>query len=286
MTRSAILLDTDIARARQPFKPLPNVITSFSEEGYKQYGHAFIDTWLEYWSPDIRLTVYYEGDDFPFTEGMSWCPIEKVDFLKDYLGMLQFPIMHGLIGNSFDMWFDARQARKVFMEMHALRQYGGKVFWIDADTITHAKVPTSFLDECLPDDKFCCYLGRDGWYHTESGFIGFNGAHPIADKFAKNYVNLFMSGAFLTNAIHGRLGWNDCCGFDAIRRVVFAHSDAFLNLAADVPQGTMHPLINTKLGAYLDHRKGPRKDSRSTVIDLTTKRTEAYWTHPGSGAKH
>jgi hypothetical protein len=258
-------------------KPLPNVITSFNEEGYKRYGKGFIESWKEYWSPRIRLTVYYEGEDFPFTDGISWKPIEEVEFLADYMEMLKFPIMHGIVGNKFDMWFDARQARKAFMEMHALKVYGGKVFWLDADNVTHSHVPESFLDDMLPDDKFSCYLGRDGWYHTESGFIGFNANHPIAEKFANQYLRYFMSGAFLANYMHGRACWNDCGGFDAIRHAVFENSDDFVNLAKDLPQGTMHPLVNTAIGAFLDHRKGGRKESRSTEKDLVIERKEAYW---------
>src|SRR5882672_7300386 len=66
-------------------RPLPNVVTSFNEEGYKRYGEAFIETFLKYWPPSVRLTVFYEGDNFPFTHGLSWVPIEKVALLSDYM---------------------------------------------------------------------------------------------------------------------------------------------------------------------------------------------------------
>jgi hypothetical protein len=159
-------------------------------------------------------------------------PLEQVEHLVEYLNNLRFPIMHGIVGNKYDINFDARQARKVFIEMHAMK---GKVFWMDADTVTHAQVPEDFLDDLLPDDKFCCYLGRDGWYYTESGFIGFNGEHPIAQKFKNNYLNTFISG------VHFSLpGWHDCYGFDAVRHLM-GNGPEFVNLAAGLPQGTMHP---------------------------------------------
>lgn len=271
-----IVLDTDISKAKLPRKPLPNVITSFSEEGYRRYGKDFIESWLKFWPKSIRLTVYYEGEDFPFTEGVSWHPLESVEYVTDYLANLRFPIMHGIVGERFDMWFDARQARKVFIEMHAMKKYGGKVFWIDSDTVTHADVPEDFLDTVLPDDKFCCYLGRDGWYHTESGFIGFNADHPVASRFYNNYINVFISGAIFASLIHDRPGWNDCCGFDAVR-ILMDKPDAFVNLAKDLPKGTMHPFVNSVLGKYMDHRKGGRKESRSGGDDLVIARDEAYW---------
>lgn len=251
----------------KPSKPLPNVVTSFNEVGYQKYGKHFLETWQRYWPASIRLTVYYEGESEAFdmnTHGVSWKPIEEVEHLQDFMKMLTFPIMQGVVGNTYDVWFDARHARKVFMEMHAMKTYGGKVFWIDADSETHTHVPEDFLDKCLTDDKLACYLGRDGWYFTESGFIGFNANHPMASRFYKNYINLFISGAFLTNGVSGRLGWTDCNGFDAIRLVVFkGHESEFVNLAEGLPPGTMHPFENCAPAQYMHHYKGNRKETRT-----------------------
>ena len=255
---------------------LPRVITSFSEEGYKQYGREFIETWKKHAPPAIGLTVYYEGENFEFTEGISWHPIEEIEFLADFMANLRFPVMHGIIGSEYDVWFDARHARKVFMQAYATRKYGGKVFWLDSDTVLHSDVPQTFFDLMLPDDKFSCYLGRDGWYFTESGFLGFNMNHALAKKFIKNYVQMFVVGTFLANAVHGRLCWNDCGGYDAIRHLC-GNGDEFVNLAKNLPQNTMHVFVNSELGRYMDHRKGARKNSRSDASDLVIARTEPYW---------
>lgn len=257
----AIVLDTDIAQARVPRKSLPNCITSFNWAGWEKYGKKFVETWLEYWSPNIRLTVYYEGDefnDFDFPKGISWHPIEEVEFLADYMDSLRFPIMHGIVGDSYDINFDARMARKTFMQVHTARKYGGKVFWLDADAVTTNHVPQNFLDTCLPDDKFCCYLGRDGWYFTESGFIGFNAEHPIAKKFFTNYIHVFIVGTIFTQQ-----WWHDCIAFDTIRYMATqeGHGGEFVNLAAHVPKGTMHPHANSVCGKYITHLKGNRKET-------------------------
>lgn len=259
-----ISLDTSIEAAKAAkTKILPTVVTSFNEEGFKRYGQAFIDSWLQYWPASIRLVVFYEGDEFPFTTGLSWRPYEEVEFLKDYLDSLRFPIMHGIVGDKYDINFDARQSRKAFIQMHAMRQYGGKVFWIDADCVTKDHVPEDFLDECLPDDKLCCYLGRHepapAWYHTESGFIGFNGDHPLAKRFAKSYLHTFIVGSIFTQP-----GWHDCWGFDAIRTVMTQNGDGdgFHNLARDLPHGTMHPFQNCAPGKFMLHLKGDRKDTK------------------------
>jgi hypothetical protein len=239
---------------------LPKVITSFNEAGYQKYGKAFLASWKQHAPPRIPLTIYYEGDAFDFEEGFSWHPVEEVEFLADYMSMLQFPLMHGIVGSSYDVWFDARHGRKVFMQAYAIRKYGGKVFWLDADSVFQADMPENFFDRMLPDDKLACYLGRDGWYFTESGFIGFNAKHPSAKTFVMNYVQMFMAGTFLANAVHGRLCWNDCGGFDAVRHVM-GDGEEFVNLAAGVPKGTMHPFVNVEVGKYITHLKGNRKET-------------------------
>jgi len=266
-----IILDTNIEAAKKPLKPLPNCITSFNKAGYEKYGKAFVDSWLKYWPSQIRLTVFYEGEesDFDMVRGVSWHPIETVEFLSDYMANLRFPIMHGIVGDKYDINFDARMGRKTFMQVHAARKYGGKVFWIDADCETKAHVPLSFLDDCLPDDALACYLGRDGWYFTESGFIGFNANHPLASRFFKNYVHVFIVGSIFAQAPRyneqGQYeggGWHDCIAFDAIRHIS-GNGPEFVNLAKDVRPGHMHPLQMCAPGKYLHHYKGPeRKETR------------------------
>lgn len=220
-----------------------------------------MESWLKFWPPSIRLTVYYEGDDsaFEMLPGISWRPIEEVEFLQDYLSSLRFPIMHGVVGSNYDINFDARMGRKTFMQVHACRQYGGKVFWMDADSETYKHVPESFLDTCLPDDKFNCYLGRDGWYFTESGFIGFNANHPIAKRFLRDYVHVFIVGTIFTQQ-----WWHDCIAFDAIRYMASkdGYEGEFVNLAKHVPKGTMHPFENSLPGTVMHHFKGDRKETR------------------------
>ena len=201
---------------------------------------------------------------------MSWHPIEEVEFLQDYIDCLRFPIQHGIVGDAYDINYDARMARKAFMEVYTARKYGGKVFWMDADAVSYRHVPEVFLDQQLPDDKFSCYLGREGWYFTESGFIGFNADHPLAKDFFKSYLHIFITGVIFTQSPtynqQGQLssgGWHDCVGFDCTRFLANqrGNEDAFVNLSAHVPHGTMHPHANSEIGKYVKHLKGNRKET-------------------------
>ena len=105
--------------------------------------------------------------------------------------------------------------------------------------------------------------------YPETGFIGFNADHPLYEPFMQAYREVFFSGLIFTQK-----GWHDCYGFDIVRRV-FNTPEHFVNLSKDVR--AMHPIVNSVLGAYLDHKKGPRKESRSQKSDLVIERNEPYW---------
>lgn len=263
-----LILDQSIENAKKPQKKLPSVITSFSWSGYQRYGKRFIETWLEFWPKTIGLTVYYEGpefENFEFTPGVSWRPIEEVEFLPDFMAAVNpFPIMSGIVGDKYDINFDARMGRKSFMQVHHARKNGGKVFWMDADAVSYRNVPENFLDLCLPDDKFSCYLGRDGWYYTESGFLGFNADHQIAKFFFRDYVHLFITGTIFTQQF-----WHDCIAYDCIRfiRTKEGHGEAFVNHAAKIPPNTMHPHANSEIGRYMKHLKGPKRKETGDLLE-------------------
>lgn len=246
------------------------VITSF--KGRDKCSMECIESFKRHWT-DVNLVVYYEGDD----PDPDWKSTKDVRFHDEFMEAINaFSFMSGSWGGQYNIQHDARQCRKVFFQAHAVGEFGGKVFWMDSDVITHSDVPSYFLDSILPDDKLCCYLGRDGWFHTESGFIGFNGNHKFSKAFFRMYVESVLSGVIFTQP-----GWHDCFAFDLSRKTICEQNPAltriFNDLAADLPRGVMHPFISSVLGAFMDHRKGKRKDTRSLPSELVVKRTEAYW---------
>lgn len=252
------------------------VITSFTEKGYQRYGKHFLETFREYWPKNVRLVVYYEGTN----KRDGWNSITEVPGLDAWMRVIApFQLMQGSVFDRYDITRDARTNRVIFMQNHALRTYQGKVFWIDGDVITHAKIPKTFLDEVLPDDKLCCYLGRGDWYDSETGFIGFNYAHPACENLMRVEENVLFTGI-----VFALPRWWDMTVFDWARTAVCEKTpslkNAFVDLAKDLPRGTMHPFICSVLGAYMDHRKGDRKESRSPKEDLVVPRTEPYWNEP------
>jgi hypothetical protein len=250
------------------------LVTSFTEKNYNDYAKNMIDTFREFWPKSVKLVIFYEGDNLPEDEeNIQWRYADEIEGFTEWMDdVSKFPFMCGKTPHGYDIQHDARHARKALTEMYGCKVFGGKVFWIDGDFITHQKVPEGWLDEILPDDKFSCYCGREGWMYSETGFIGFNSDHELYEPFMQAYMEVFRSGLIFTLK-----GWHDCYGFDAVRHV-FNQPHHFSDLSAHLPQGTMHPICNSVLGTYLDHKKGPRKSSRSKQSDLVIERTEPYWT--------
>lgn len=256
------------------------VITSFGAYGYNLYGRNFLETFDRFWPKDIRLVVFAEPDTPPF--GLEWDNREllveqtwNVPDLPEFIrAVSHFPVLCGETPSGHKIFNDARSARATFMQAYGVKRFGGKVFWLDADIVTHATVTHELLDECLPDDKFCAYLGRRGVF-SENGFIGFNAEHALSDKFMESYRRLYTSGAIFLEP-----GWNDCIAFDRIRELAErGFPEAFHNLGRDVAYtSTEHVFINSVLGSVMDHLKGGRKNlGRSPNSDLAKPRSEPYW---------
>lgn len=264
------------------------VITSFSARGWTEYAKRGIDSFVDRWPlkhGELELVVYHEPgqpDVYRHRDrGVTWLPIDTVPDLTAFLAAVSFfPLMRGEVGEGqYSVQPDARHCRKTLMQCHAVKTYGGKVFWLDADVVTHADVPPDFLDEMLPDDKLACHLGRANFY-TESGFIGFNADHPLAESFMAHYRAIVTSGSIFTQR-----AWHDCIAFDWAK-ALFAqqgHGDAFVDLGAGVDPGpglqvfSNHP----RLSAYCDHLKGNRKGlTRSPDSDFTAPHEGAHWQQP------
>lgn len=252
---------------------MPRLITSTTEFYYqKRGGKEFVETFKRFWPKSVELIIYYEGDILrDDDENVKWHWYEEIEEWGTWEKRLShWPVMTGqMSGGAYNVQTDARHWRKAFMEYHAVKRFGGKVFWCDSDAITFDHVPEDFLDSILPDDKMCCYLGRKNFY-SETGFIGWNADHPLTQHFFKAYLDFFRTGA-----IFACPSWHDCMGFDQVREMI-KRPDLFVDLAADLPEN-MHPWINSVLGKYTDHQKGNRKNKGSWTDDLVVDRTEPYW---------
>ena len=268
------------------------VITSFSTQGYEDYGAAFIQQFAKHWPAEVRLVIFHEWSpeqfdamDRPgYRDNIEWRPVADAPHHDEWaMWIRRRALLTGRLGNGgYDINFDAGMCRKIWFQHAGIKFYGGKVFWVDSDVYTHADVPQEFLDDVLPDDKLCCYLGRERIY-TESGFLGFNADHKFCVPFFHLYQSIPLTGAIFTLP-----GWHDCYAFDAARsaspknaagEIETAYAESFVNLGAGLGDGGpgLQVFNSSILGAYMDHRKGARKGKPSPHDEMSVRRTEPYW---------
>lgn len=239
-----------------------SVVTSFGPAGYELYGRGFIDTFKQHWPRKISLSVYWEGekprDDI---DGYDLLSLEScASFLKRYAGNMmvcgkvphpRFPWGRKANASGYNFRFDAYKfARKVFAVAHAARhQKTGKLFWIDADVVTHSPMDRAFLERILPQDKSLSYLARPG-YHSELGFVGYNLDHPTTIPFINEYERQYADDVFIEHYY-----WDDCNVFDRLVHTLRPPVKHIMSTSR------AYPFDASALSRYMKHNKGRRKES-------------------------
>jgi hypothetical protein len=226
------------------------IVSTWSPKGYEQYGKRFIDT---YCSPQ-KLVVYVEDDK----------EIEGVETrsLYDIPGCVQFLVRTKHYQPTHYRKDVNKFSRKVFAITDAASRYKGRMAFIGGDTVFHKPFEYDFLDTIL-HGVYLAFLGRDG-YHSETDFIAFDTIHPANRVF----MDLFKA-EYTTGAFQQLKWWCDSDVFDHVRVLLNVPSND-LNVIRD----TNHPFINSILGEYCDHLKGPQRklNGKSSSEDYVNQR--------------
>ena len=133
--------------------------------------------------------------------------------------------------------------------------------WIDADVIAQASFSTDALKPALPiGATIASYLGRTAFPpdhpYSECGFVCFNLNQPISLEFIKQFIDAYTSGKLFLEA-----QWHDCVLFDSLRRKYEALGYNFHNISGE-HHAKEHPFIESHLGNFFDHLKGPARKAR------------------------
>jgi hypothetical protein len=238
------------------------VVTSFSPAGYEQYGCRFLETFDRHAAGEIDLVVYAEAP-VPHHPGGSLevRPLFGIDLAADFIDKFKddklasgreptpaWKAKDRADGYSFKT--DAvKFCRKVFAIADAAdrirRSRAGDemLVWLDADVVTHARVPTKLFADILGNDDVA-YLGRDGT-HSECGFLAFR--LPAALPLILQWQHFYESGTFLRAR-----EWHDSFLFDRAREQV--PGLRYHNLT---PGGRGHVWFQSPLAQCFDHCKGP-----------------------------
>lgn len=239
------------------------VVTSFTPTGYDEYAKNFLLTHERWWCKEsIKLVLYTHNQkvdghkrvDLPSTEpAKSFLDRHKNN--KTIQGLVELPgwtATDKKLGYSFR--YDAYKfARKVFALAHCARSLpkNTKLFWIDADVITHKPVDASLFHRCLPDDVSMCCLQNIGDL-TEVSFVGYNLYKSEARDFLAEFEGIYSQDRFT-----GYPYWDDGHIFD----YMVAHRRPnlkFLGYKA-------HPFEASILGNYMEHLRGGSKMEKRKV---------------------
>ena len=262
-------------------------VSSLNKKLYQEYGQRFISEFLKNKGEDVHLTVVFE-DGVPESaqgvQGLNALQLKdsehpkfikffghlyeangvKLVQTKDSLGKI-----HTQLSNNY--LFDAvRFSFKAFSLNLALKTLSEKdsIAWIDADMRCIAPFSEADIKFFMPKKRqIMSYLGRSKFPlnspYSECGFLGFNTKHPKLKPFLRRMENLYLSGEIFCKA-----QWHDSWLWDEIRQEFEQKGFEFYNLSGKA-EVLEHPFINTGLGIFFDHLKGPgrKKVGRSSNSD-------------------
>ncbi len=251
------------------------VVTTFHKEGYEKYGKKMVDTFAEYWPSDIKLTCYYENmdppdhnyknvkfEDFNFHCGSRY---EKFKALaspweEKVLGPNgEDPRSHreGPVTPGSRYLFEATRFSHKYYTVDHHRKWFQKeryLVWCDADVVATKKIPHSFLESIVQEDKLWTRVNRPNIY-PECGFMIWDDDNKWCDRYFQ-----LMQWMYDEGALFKLQEWHDSYVWWAAEQYV--EKEAGAPIGVNLGDGSSrHPFVTGILGQYLDHLKGDRKDT-------------------------
>lgn len=238
------------------------VITGWSPFGWLQYGQRFLASFDRFWPIEVGLRVYVEEY---FNAGTTRRPVEQV-LLKSIPGCMQFieKYRHDKRANGKDVqpnWKDSARlsgynfrfdawkfCRQGFIPLHAAQDLReGILCWLDGDVVTHAPVPSGWIESLIPEHAAVAYLGREP-KHSEIGVQIYR--IPEAMGILQDFSDFYNS-----ERVFGLKEWHSAYVFDQARCM---NDIASYNMT---PGGTGNVWSTSPMARYTDHLKGKRKGS-------------------------
>lgn len=246
---------------------IPNVraITTCSAAGWEKYGRRMVQSWVQHWP--VPLTIWTEGFDCD-VPGVDTEPLERIGWLANFKEHRRDCMPPGPYNYRFDAVRFAHKTAAVIES--ALNLEADYLIWVDADTVTHSPVPGSFVQELMPRRwEYIAWLDRVGNY-PECGFYVLSLKHEKHRALMERWRAWHLTGELFTLK-----EWHDSY---VLQQLILQAGVRTKSLSGSRASRTSHPFINGPLGAYMDHLKGPRKETgKSRRGDLRVQRTEDYW---------
>jgi len=279
--------------------PAITVVTTFHPEGYSIYGKRFLESFAAKVDKRIRLLVYAEGVKPDNPDPSRITILDQEDALPKLVAFKERwkddPKANGIPPEEIKRrrprdhhkafkWDAVRFSNKVYAVFDAAeRTKKDWLVWMDADTFVHSDWSFEEFSECLPSTSWITYVGRGKGSQTwpECGFYGMNLNNPTCKDFLamfEQYYEDAEEGIFTLEEWHDSYVFGELLKEFKRRNPVVLDYTAEMMLRGAKTGGGGHPLINSKLGKWIDHMKGARKNTgKSLAKDLVVNRTEDYW---------
>jgi hypothetical protein len=273
-----------------------NVVTTFHQPGLNLYGQRFLDSFAEKVDKKIKLIVYAENckpfnpDSTQITVLDSKETLAKLNTFKERWkndpkanGKCPWPECRPRDYHKEFKWDAVRFANKVYAVFDACERSNDWCVWMDADTYVHSAWSYDEFLDLLPKTSWITYVGRGkkstSW--PECGFYGMNLNDPVCKEFLAEFERMYEDA---DNGIFTLPEWHDSYVFGHVLNNMKRIAPNVLDYTAEtilqaaITGGGGHPLINTKLGSWIDHLKGERKKlGKSNKSDIKIQRNEGYW---------
>jgi hypothetical protein len=272
------------------------VVTTFHQPGLDLYGQRFLDSFAEKVDKKIKLIVYAENcaptnpDPNQITILDSKKTLEKLNAFKERWkndpkanGKCPWPERRPRDYHKEFKWDAVKFANKVYAVFDACKRSTGWCVWMDADTYVHSDWRYEEFLDLLPKTSWITYVGRGKGSATwpECGFYGMNLKDPVCKEFLVEFERMYEDA---DRGIFTLPEWHDSYVFGHILNDMKRTAPNVLDYTAETilqtakTGGGGHPLINTKLGRWIDHLKGERKIlGKSNASDISIQRNEGYW---------
>jgi hypothetical protein len=272
------------------------VVTTFHQAGLEKYAQKFLDSFAAHVDKKIKLWVYAENCDPVNPDPKQILILDAVtslpklqQFKNKWLGV---PTANGLCPwphrrprdyHKTFKWDAVRFANKVYAVLDACERNKDWVVWMDADTVVHSEWSYNDFKECLPNTSWITYVGRGSKTQSwpECGFYGLNLNNIVCQEFLREFESYYEQAE---TKMFVQEEWHDSYIFGLILNQFKKTSPNVIDYTAELALtgaktgGGGHPLINSKLGTWLDHLKGDRKDTgKSLAKDIVVARSENYW---------
>jgi hypothetical protein len=228
------------------------IVSTFSDNGYQEYAHQFVNSLNKFLSKKIEVFLYIDNIAIDVPENTKLIKLEpSVPELTNFKNRNKHKPVTDFMADgvrfshkSYAIWHAATT-----IDINKFENY--KLFWLDADTVMQQNVDEHYFSRLLPDGLFTSFLGRPGRY-TETGFIGFDLKHPAKNDFFAEFIDYYNS-----DKIYSELpAYTDCHVYDATKEKFIKNQKI---KALDLTPGLSKGNFNHIHKGYMVHNKGANK---------------------------